>query len=150
MSKKDEVQKETKVATEVAIKELTEFLKKYKKKEFRRGKMTREVIEEDYIDVIEAIEDGFLVFNNGKPVYTLREPLFQNAEDKALIVKEVNFRARIKEADRALVMDGLDLEKKRGTYVLKTLSYITQLSMVEVKELEKDDFDVLNQICSVF
>jgi len=27
---------------------------------------------------------------------------------------------------------------------------MTQLSMTEVKELETDDFDVLNQICSVF
>ena len=138
------------VTTEVAIKELTEFLKKHKAKEFRRGKMTREVIEEDYIDVIEAIEDGHLVFDGTKPKYTLRDPLFKDAEDKSLIVNEVNFRSRIKEADRALVMDGLNLEKQRGTYVLKTLSYITQLSMVEIKKLEKEDFDVLNQICSVF
>ena len=139
-----------KVATEVAVKELTEFLKKYKSKEFRRGKLSTEKISDDYIDAIEAIEDGLLVFKDNTPTYTLREPLFSKAEDKALVVKEVNFRTRIKEADRALIMDGLDLEKKRGTYVLKTLSYITQLSMVEIKELGKDDFDVLNQICSVF
>lgn len=139
-----------KVGTDVAIKELTEFLKKYKKKEFRRGKMTLDSIKEDYIDVIEAIEDGYLVFVEGKPTYTLREPLFSNAEDKNLIVKEVKFRSRIKEADRAILMDGLNPETQKGTYVLKTLSYITQLSITEVKELEKEDFDVLNQICSVF
>ncbi len=146
--KKDE--NKTKVDFEVAINEVTVFLKKHMAKQFRRGKMTRDVIEEDYIDVIEAVQDGYLVFEKGKPVYTLRNPLFAKAENKDLTVKMVNFRSRIKEADRALVMDGLDLEKKRGTYVLKTLSYITQLSMTEVKELEKDDFDVLNQICSVF
>jgi hypothetical protein len=140
----------TKVAHDVVMKELVEFLKKHKAKEFRRNKITKDSIEEDYVDVIEAMEDGLLIFEKGKPIYTLRDPLFSKSEDKALVVKTVSFRARIKEADRALIMDGLDLEKKRGTYVLKTLSYITKLSMIEVKELEKDDFDVLNQICSVF
>ena len=140
----------TAVSKEMAIAELTEFLKIHKKKEFRRNKMSQEKIEEDYIDVIEAIEDGYLVFEKNKPVYKLRNPLFSGAEDQALVVSTVNFRSRIREADRALVMDGLNLEKQRGTYVLKTLSYITKLSMIEVKELEKDDFDVLNQICSVF
>jgi hypothetical protein len=138
------------LAKEIAIEELTAFLKIYKSKEFRRNQMSAEKIEEDYIDVIEAIEDGLLVFENNKPVYKLRHPLFENAEDKALVIKEVHFRSRIKEADKALVMNGLNLEKERGTYVLKTLSYITQLDMPSVKELEKEDFDVLNQICSVF
>lgn len=141
---------QTKVAKEVAISELTDFLKIYKQKDFKRGKMTQEVIEEDFIDVIEAIEDGNLIFEKSKPVYNLRHPLFEKAEDKSLVVSQVNFRSRINEADKLLVMNGLNIEKERGTYILKTLSYITQLSMVEVKELHKDDFDVLNQICSVF
>lgn len=148
MSKED--LKAKKIAPEVALQELTDFLKPHMKKEFRRGKMTKEKIEDDYIDVLEAIEDGHLVFDGKKPVYTLREPLFAKAENKENVVKTVNFRQRIKEADRALVMDGLDLDKQRGTYVLKLLSYMTQLSMTEIKELEKEDFNVLNQICSVF
>jgi len=140
-----------KVPTEVAIKDLTEFLKKYKEKEFRRGKMTEDVIEEDYIDVIEAIEDGLLVFDDKmKPTYTLRRPLYGDAEDKSLTINEVTFRARIKESDKNMLMDGLDIKKQLGTYTIKYISFMTQLSMTEVKELEKDDFDVLNQICSVF
>lgn len=139
-----------KIATEVALTELTSFLKIHLKKEFRRGKLPQEKIKEEYIDVIEAIEDGHLIFNGKKPEYTLREPLFKDAENKQNIVSKVTFRQRIKEADRALVMDGLDLEKQRGTYILKLLSYMTQLSLTEIKELEKEDFNVLNQICSVF
>ena len=120
-------------------------------KDFRRGKMTDEKIEEDYEDVIEAIEDGLLVFDEKqKPTYTLRNPLYANATDKSLIKKEVSFRSRIKQADKNLVMDGLDIKKQMGTYTLKYISFITQLSLTEVKELETDDFDVLNQICSVF
>lgn len=147
MSKKEA---NTVVTEEVAVKELMAFLKKYKPKDFKRGKLNEEIVREDYLDSIEAIEEGYLVFNGTTPKYTLRSPLFAKAEDKALVVTEVNFRTRIKESERALVMDGLDLEKKRGTYVLKTLSFISKLSMPEVRELEKDDFDLLNQICSVF
>lgn len=140
-----------KVPTEVAIVELTNFLKKHKEKDFRRGKMTQDVIEEDYVDVIEAIEDGLLVFDEkSKPIYTLRNPLYATAEDKSLQKTEVTFRSRIKEADKNLLMDNLDIKKQMGTYTIKYISYITQLSMTEVKELETDDFDVLNQICSVF
>jgi len=140
-----------KVPTEVAIVDLTNFLKKHKEKEFRRGKMTQEIIEEEYVDVIEAIEDGLLVFDDkNKPTYKLRNPLYANAEDKSLQKTEVTFRSRIKEADKNLLMDNLDMKKQMGTYTIKYISYITQLSMTEVKELETDDFDVLNQICSVF
>jgi hypothetical protein len=142
---------ENKVSREVAIQEVTVFLKKYKSKEFSRGKLTDDVIEEDYIDVIEAIEEGLLVFDDkGKPKYTLRNPLYATAEDKSLTVTEVTFRARIKESDKNMLMDNLDIKKQMGTYTLKYISFITQLSMTEVKELEKDDFEVLNQICSVF
>jgi hypothetical protein len=140
-----------KVPKEVAFTEFVEFLKKHKEKEFRRGKMTDNVIEEEYIDVLEAIEDGLLVFDEkNKPVYSLRFPLYESAEDKSLVIKEVSFRSRIKESDKNMLMDGLDIKKQLGTYTLKYISFMTQLSMFEVKELEKDDFDVLNQICSVF
>lgn len=150
MSSKENTE-EKDVARDVVLKELTAFLKKHKKKEFRRGKVTPESIEEDYVDVIEALEDGLLVFDEKqKPTYTLRSPLFADAEDKKLIVKEVTFRSRIKEADKNLLMDNLDIKKQMGTYTLKYIAYITQLSMTEVKELDTDDFDVLNQICSVF
>lgn len=139
------------VSQDVALAELTTFLKKHKQKEFRRNQITEESIKEDYVDVIEAIEDGNLVFDKHlKPVYTLRESLFNEAEDSSLKVTEINFRQRIKPADRNLLMDGLDVQKQIGTYTLKYISFICSLSMIEVKELGKDDFEVLNQLCSVF
>lgn len=140
-----------KVSNEIAVQEITNFLKKHNEKEFRRGKITEETILEDYLDTIEAIEDGLLVFDEKmKPTYTLRTPLYGEAKDKSLIKSTVSFRSRIKEADKNLLMDNLDIKKQMGTYTIKYISYITQLSMTEVKELESDDFDVLNQICSVF
>lgn len=139
------------LSPEVAVAELTNFLKKHKSKEFRRGQLTEEKIKEDYVDVLEAIEDGLLVFDEkGNPEYTLEKPLFEDAENQDLVVKTIKFRSRVKAADKALVMDGLDFEKQRGTYVIKLLSYITMLSVAEVKQLENEDFVVLNQLCSVF
>lgn len=140
-----------KVSNEIAVKEVTDFLRKHKEKEFKRGKMTEDVILEDYIDVIEAVEDGLITFDDhGKPVYTLKKPLYADAKDKSLVIDKVTFRARIKESDKNMLMDNLDVKKQMGTYTIKYISFMTQLSMTEVKELENDDFDVLNQICSVF
>jgi len=148
MEKKE---KQKQVNKKVVLQELTTWLKKNLKKEFRRGLMTQEKIEEDYIDMIEAIEDGLLIFKDGKPEYTFRTPVFNKAEDEALKIKGAyEIRSRVKQADKALVMDGLDVDKKRGTFSLKLMSYITKLSISEIKDLESEDFDVLNQICSVF
>lgn len=142
--------KEMKVSRSLALQEFTVFLKKWKSKEFKRGKLTSEIIEEQYIDVIEAIEEGNLIFENGSPVYTLKAPIFSESKNDENIVATVKFRSRIKKADLTRVMDNLDIEKQKGTYVLKLIGYITQLSKPEYDRLENDDFDVLNQICSVF
>ena len=141
--------KDKKVATEVAMKDLTKFLKTHLPKEFKRGKMTEERIEEDYIDVLEAIEDGNLIFDEfGKPIYTLINPL-KNVSDE-VIVSEVTFRARIKGADKTVLMNGIDPKKQLGDYMIKVISHMTQLAGNLVKKLDKEDFEVLNQICSVF
>jgi hypothetical protein len=143
--------KGAKVSNEVAIKEVTDFLKKHKAKDFRRGKMNQALINEDYIDAIEAVEDGLLTFDEKmKPTYELRNPLYTDKADAALHIKKVGFRSRIKEADKNLLMDGLDMKKQMGTYTLKYIAYICQLHVADVKNLEKDDFETLNQICSVF
>ena len=146
---KTEAKNEKQVATEVAMQELTVFLKKHLPKEFKRGKMTEEKIEEDYIDVLESIEDGNLVFDeHGKPVYTLTSPL-KNDEGQDSVTS-VTFRARIKGADKTMLMNGIDPKKQLGDYMIKVISHMTQLTGNLVKKLEKEDFDVLNQICSVF
>lgn len=141
----------TQISSDVALIELTKFLKIHKAKDFRRGKMTDEMIKEDYIDVLEAIEDGLMVFDEkSKPVYKLRFPLDTDKQDSALAITEVTFKSRIKGADKTMLLDGIDPKKQLGTYMLKVISYITQLDQVDAKRLEVDDFEVLNQICSVF
>jgi len=139
------------IPTDVAVKDLTTFLKKHLAKDFRRGKITDEKIKEDYIDAIEAIEDGNLVVDeNGNLKYTLYNPLFANSEDQSLVKKEITFKSRIKGATRTLLMNGLDPKKDLGTYMIAVMSHICDLSKTEVQLLEKEDYEVLNQICSVF
>lgn len=143
--------KQTKVSHDVAFSEVKNYLEKHMKKEFRRGQMPDSKIEEEYPDMIEAVEDGLLVFDkNQKATLTLREPLFADKEDASLAIKEVTIRNRIKAADKHVLMDGLNVQKQLGTYTLKIIAHITQLDQKDVKELEKDDFDVINQLCSVF
>lgn len=136
------------ISTEMAVEELTVFLKKHKKKDFKRGRISEDDIKKDYIDAIEAIEDGFLVFKNGNPVYRLQEPLVNS--EGATILKEVVFRSRVKQADKMMVMNGLNVSEESGTYLLKLMALGTQISIAEIKQLEKDDYKVLDQINSVF
>lgn len=147
--------KKVKVSRDVAVNDLIEFLKVKKAKAHRRESLSPsmvlksgETLEESYIDAIDAIEDGLLTFDeNMRATYKLRFPLYEGSEHS---ISEVNFRERIKRANIAEVVNGLDPKREGGTYLLKLISYCTQLSMADVKNLEDDDFDTLNQICSVF
>lgn len=137
------------ISEEVAIQELTEFLKKYKKREFRKGLMTRDKILDEYPNVIDALMDGLLIFNDKQePKLTLREPI--EAKDKDLGVYEVTFRTRIRPSDQARIMDGLNLQTQQAKYVIKFLSYVADLSQGEIDLLDKEDYDTINQIASVF
>jgi hypothetical protein len=141
----------SKVNKEVAFLEVKKYLKNHLKKDFRRGQMPDSKIEDEYLDLIEAVEDGLLVFDEKfKANYKLREPLFSDKEDSSLAIKQVSIRSRIKAADKHVLMDGLNVQKQLGTYTLRIIAHITQLSEVDVKELDKEDFEVLNQLCSVF
>jgi len=141
----------SKVNKEVAFKDVKSYLEKHLKKEFRRKQMPDSKIYDEYEDMIEAVEDGLLIIDSkGKVEYTLRYPLFTDKEDAGLAIKKVNIRGRIKAADKHLLMDGLDVQKKLGTYTLKIIAYITEVQLADVKQLEKEDFDTINQLCSVF
>ena len=137
------------VSREVAISEFAKFLRKYKAKELRRGIIKESEIGEDYIDAIEAIEDGLLVFDDkNHPKYTLREPL--GGADSELGAKEIVFRSRIRPSERANVMSGLDVAKDQGKFTLRYLAFITGLAVLELDKLNSDDYDVINQVSSVF
>ncbi len=136
------------LSKELAISELREFLKEHKKRDFNNGILTDAKIEEDYPDVLNALEDGNLVFEDLKPLYKLQDPILNDAGEVS--IKDIGFRSRIKGADRIILMNGIDPKKQLGDYMIKVISYMTQQPEAIVKKFEKEDFEVLNQICSVF
>lgn len=141
------------LATEVALKELTKFLKKHKAKEFRRGTIQVDKISEDYIDVLEALEFGNLTFDEkGNPKYTLIEPIVpeEKGADASLGIREITFRTRIKPSVKADLMDGLDVQKQAGKFSMRYVSYIIQQPIAILDKFCNDDYDALSQICSVF
>lgn len=139
------------VATEVAVQDVISFLKAKKPKKERRGELEISKVKEEYIDLIEYVEDGLVTFDSDNhPTLTLRVPLYSEHKDDQMHQKTVSFRKRVKAADQTRVMNGVDTEKKKGDYVLKLIGFLCQLSNTDIEQLEKDDFDVINQICSVF
>lgn len=138
-----------KVDEKVAIETFTKFLKKFKAKELRRGEISEVDIKDDYIDAIESIQDGFLIFDDkDHPSLTLRKPLTTGDDETA--VKEVTFRTRIRPSDKANIMSGLEVQKDVGKFSLRYAAYITQLSIKELDLLDRDDYDTIQQVCSVF
>lgn len=141
------------LATDVALEELTKFLKKHKAKEFRRGTIKIDKISEEYIDVLEALEYGNLTFDDKlNPKYTLIEPILPDDKDAdaSLGIREITFRSRIKPSVKADLMDGLDVQKQAGKFSMRYVSYIIQQPIAILDKLSNDDYDALNQICSVF
>lgn len=140
-----------KISEDVALVDITKFLKKFKAKEFRRGQLDDAKIREEYIDVLEAIEDGLITFNEeNHPTYTLRNPIEVESKDKDKGTYHVNFKTRVKPSEKARIMDGLNVEKQAGTFAIKYICFVAQLSKSDVDMLSADDYDVINQICSVF
>lgn len=136
------------ISEELAVEEFTKFLKKYKAKEIRRGQLKLSEIKEQYIDAIEAIQDGFLTFDDkNHPTYRLREQIGDNTDTATTVV---DFRTRIRPSDRANVMSGLNVEKDQGKFTLRYIAFITQLPIGELDKMNDDDYDAINQICSVF
>ena len=139
-----------KVETSVAIKEVTNFLKQHKVKEFRRKKMTEAKIKKDYEDVIEAVEDGLLIFEKGVAIYDLRNPLCNAKGEEVVKDKKVKFRARVRPSDKLNVLNGINIEQQHGDYVKSQLSLASQLELAYVEMLSSEDYDVITQIASVF
>jgi len=136
---------EQKVSTEVAFAELVEFLKLHRRKEFRRNLLSDDQIKLDYPDLLIAIEDGLLTFNGAQPTYELRYPV--DAENS---IKKVVPRTRINPVDQANVMNGLDIQKEKGTFIIKKLCFICQISQGDLILMDNEDYETISQLAAVF
>lgn len=142
---------EQKIPSDVAFEDVKKFVEKHNAREFKRGNITDESIKNDYIDIIEAVEEGNLTFDDDLiATYKLIVPLYKEADNPALIKDTVKFRTRIKQFDKVKMMDGIDPEKEKGKFMLRLVALGSGLSLTDLKKLEDQDYITINQICSVF
>lgn len=136
---------ENKIATEMAIKEVRDFVETYddgKRKEDWQ-------IENDYPQLLRAVELGLLVFDDKKkPTLTLKEPIMN--DDNEVSVDVITFRTRIKPTQLAEVMKGVDLSKNQLEYSLRCIAYLTGQAKGMLDKLGKFDYKVIDQVSTVF
>lgn len=132
------------ISDEVALKEVIDFVQKWK-----RRPQKEDLIKEDYPDVIEAVKSGNLVFDeNQRPIYTLRSPI--KTSEGNVHLDKVEFRIRVKPTTQADLADGLKLQTQQAKYVLRVISYIIDQPLTMLDKFEGDDYDTIQQICTVF
>jgi hypothetical protein len=136
---------ENKVATEIAIREVRDFLETY---EFGKRKEDWQ-IENDYPQIVRAIELGNLTFNEKKvPTFKLTEPITN--DDGEVSVSEITFKTRIKPTTLADIMKGVDLSKNQLEYSLRCIAYLTGQAKGMLDKIGKFDYKVIDQVSTVF
>jgi len=129
---------------EVAITEMQSFVERWTYEKPERWK-----VEEDYPQVLKAIEKGILVFDeDSQPIYTLAFPIKTDEGNDA--VSKIEFRTRIKPTDLANITKGLNVAKQQVEYTLRCLSYITGQNRVMLDKFDKFDYKAIEQISTVF
>ena len=136
--------KKTVISKEVALNDLETFINRFVKKP-----APKEELEETYPDVLEAIMDGFLSFKeDGVPVLKLKDPI--KLEDGSILIPEINFRTRIKPTTLADLAKGLHPQKEVFTLQLRMTAYIIDQPVSMLDKFERYDYDVINQVSTVF
>ena len=135
----------TVISKEIALDELEIFIGKFVKKPCTKGEL-----EDTYPDVLEAIMDGFLSFKEDEvpPVLRLKNPIKNDAGEVSL--SEINFRTRIKPTTLADLAKGLHPQKEVFTLQLRMTAYIIDQPVAMLDKLSRYDYDVINQVSSVF
>lgn len=138
------MENEIKVEKDVAIQEVQDFVKKFDSKEKKDWQ-----IEQEYPDVLDAVQKGRLVFDSkGVPSLGLSEPVF--AEDGEVALTKIDFKTRIKPSTLSDITKGLDIAKNQYEYSLRCMAYLTGLPKAMFDKLSKVDFKTVEQISSVF
>lgn len=134
----------TVVNKEVALIDLENFINRFVKKP-----VSAEQLEDTYPDILEAIMDGYLSFDDSSvPMLTLKDPIKNESGDVTL--SEVNFRTRIKPTALADIAKGLNPQKEVFMLQLKMTAYIIDQPVQMLDRFERYDYDVLTQVAAVF
>lgn len=134
----------TVINEEVALQELESFVNKFVKKP-----VGVEMLKETYPDMLDAIIDGYLSFDeDGLPTLKLKHPI--KSESGNIVLSEINFKTRIKPTALASIAKGIDLKNDALTLQLKMVSYIIDQPVAMLDKFNRYDYDVINQVSTVF
>jgi hypothetical protein len=134
----------TVISEEVALQELESFVNTFVKKP-----VGIEMLKETYPDMLDAIVDGYLSFDeDGLPILKLKQPI--KSESGNIVLSEITFKTRIKPTALASIAKGIDLKNDALTLQLKMVSYIIDQPVAMLDKFGKYDYDVINQVSTVF
>jgi hypothetical protein len=134
----------TVISKEVALEELESFVNKFVKKP-----VALDTLEETYPDILEGIMDGLVSFDEaGLPVLKLKNPIKSDTGD--IFLSQISFKTRIKPTSLASIAKGIDLKTDALTLQLRMVSYIIDQPVQMLDKFERYDYDVINQISTVF
>lgn len=132
------------ISKDVALDDLEKFVNHYSKKPVERNTLS-----ESYPDVLEAIMDGNLSFDENQiPSLKLKETL--RDEDGNSFLDSINFKTRIKPSDKANIGKGLTIQTDILTYQLRMTAHIIGQPVAVLDRLSPYDYDVVSQVAAVF
>lgn len=137
--------KDNVISKKVALEDLEKFVNKFVKKPVPQNEL-----EETYPDVLDAIMEGYLSFNQETliPKLSLKYPI--KGEDGSVVVSTIDFKTRIKPTTLADLAKGLHPQKEMFTLQLKMTSYIIDQPVAMLDKFDRYDYDVISQVVAVF
>jgi len=137
--------KDFKVAQEVAVTEVKEFIEYHLDEE-----ISEEQVEKDYWDVVKYVMRADLdLSDKDAPVLKLRKPI--KSESGEIVVETVKFRTRITKSQLANLAKGMDLQKDGLTFANRMTAFFIQQDSVPMLDLYgKFDMKVIDQLVGLF
>lgn len=136
--------KKTVISKEVALDEVENLINKFVKRPVERDE-----IEETYPDILDAVMDGFLTFNEkGDPVYKLKNPIA--TESGTTAVESLTFKTRILPSELREIAKGVDMKKDPLGLISKMIAFITGQTEKMADKYSRYDYDAISQICTIF
>ena len=136
---------EFKVAEEVALTEVKEFIDYHLDDEIETDQVSK-----DYKEVVKAVMLGNLdLTDKDSPVLTLRKPI--KKEGGATDTDKVTFLTRIKKSQMAALAKGIDINKDAIGFANRMTAYLIQQPAVAMLDLfGKQDMKVIDQLTGLF
>ena len=137
--------KDFKVAEEVAVTEVKEFIEYHLDEE-----ISEEQVKSDYWDVVKAVMRANLnLSDKDAPVLTLLKPI--KSESGQFDMSEIKFVTRLVKSKLAILGKGLDLSKDRLTFANRMTAHSCGLESASMLDLiGKNDMHVIDQLVGLF